>query len=279
MNNNLVFNKEQEQILLGSLLGDGCINLSKTNYFRYRYSEKHSFKQEAYLLWKNSYLNFKLDYNNEECRIRKSNLSFKYYKELFYPTGKKIVTRGILNKLELLGLAIWYCDDGSYNYKGKSIEISTQSFGLNGNKIIQRWFKEKWRINSKITIKRFKKKETFISGIKIKNHKSFYYYLRFNVENTKKFIELIKPYVMQIPSMIYKIGLDEVRRTNAINKSKKTRREYQIKNQLKIKKQRKRRYLKNKKKINKKCREYYLKNRNIVLQKRREIYKQNKYAF
>ena len=193
--------------------------------------------------------------------IKKGNGIFKDYRELFYPNGKKIVTREILDKLDPLGLAVWYLDDGSYDYSHKRLNIATNGFTLIENKIIHQYFKEKWNIDCKIQ--------------KAKTH----YYIRFNKEYTNKFIELIKTHIMQIPSMTYKIGLDEDRKILAKTKqenyskiNKSLRHNYYLKNRERYRDWEKEYYQQNKEEILFKQKEYYLKN-----QDRRREYQRNYY--
>ena len=218
----LELDEQQKQILIGSLLGDGSLSYSK-NSNCYMYSEEHCPKQKDYLLWKNKVFRFNI--NEEEKEIYKTNRVFKYYRELFYPNGKKIITREILDKLEPLGLAVWFMDDGFYNYRLNNLSISTHCFGLEGNQIIQQYFKEKWDIDSKI-IKIAKEKgyTAYLNGREIKSLRDNYY-IKFNVEDAKKFIRVIKSHILQIPSMHYKIGLDEEKQEQAtiMNKEYKKR--------------------------------------------------------
>ena len=44
-------NNEVKQVLFGSLMGDGCLP-KESKGVNIRFSEKHSFKQKDYLLWK-----------------------------------------------------------------------------------------------------------------------------------------------------------------------------------------------------------------------------------
>ena len=151
------FNNTQEQILLGSLLGDGSISKKKNQQFCYR--EMHSLKQEDYLYWKNKNLNFNLYKRNSKSlgkirvEIRKENKSLKKYYNQFYLYGKKIVTKEALDNLNEIGLTFWYLDDGHYAYRTKCIVLSTQAFDLEGNKLIQKYFRERWNINWEIQVK------------------------------------------------------------------------------------------------------------------------------
>ena len=124
--NPIIINSDTEQVLLGSVLGDGslCLNTKYSNSNAY-FSEAHSLKQKDYLLWKDEYLkcfNTIIEYGSKtlksnqkvysQVRLRsKSNATLtKYYKD-FYFKHIKLVTQKILNKLKPLGLAVWYMDD------------------------------------------------------------------------------------------------------------------------------------------------------------------------
>lgn len=230
-----------EQVLFGSILGDGCI--SKCNNY-YTYTENHSVKQKEYIIWKNQCLRFNfyfLKKRNQYC-INKGDKKFKVYRDLFYKKDKKTINKQILDSLTPLSLAVWYMDDGSYIYSGKSIRLYTYDFKRVGNLLIKNWLLKKFDIKSKI----YKSKNA--------------YYLGFNVENSKKFIELIKKYI--IPSMSYKIGLDEKR----INKSK---RNVRLKKQIY--------YRENRDKILLQRKIYHSKNREKELQYLKNYREKNKF--
>lgn len=195
-NENFIITKEIEQILLGSLLGDGFVGINKRAKNAY-YREAHCLKQKEYLLWKNKFLNFKITENKIFIKERKKwkyniTIGSKHFtyltklRKLFYLNGKKSVTREILDRLEPLGIAVWYMDDGSYNYRDDIIVLCTDCFSLDEHNIIANWFKEKYDIIWKIT--------------KIRNQ------YRLQTRDIEKFIKLIKSYI--IPSMEYKLGLD-----------------------------------------------------------------------
>lgn len=273
-------NKEQ-QILFGSLLGDGCIYIVNKKYFCY--SEGHSLKQKEYLLWKNKTLNYNFyeEEKRQKVNIKKISMNFKCIYNLFYPNGIKIVNKKILDKIELLGLAVWYMDDGYYNYQNKAIDLYTCSFGLKENLLIRKWLKDKFNINSKVKIKKRK-----------------YYYINISSKDGKLFIKLVKPYV--IYSMNYKLGLNP----NKIKMVKEKRRLYELtpkrkewvskwieKNRKRINKSVRRRYWqdinksreikakyrkKNRKRINDCARVDYYKNRERILENKRIRLKKKK---
>ena len=159
----IIISNEIEQILIGGLLGDG--SLSKKSKISSVYTITHSTKQEEYLIWKVNILNLphslnkrkkQLNYKGQEkiyfiVDYRTKNLpQLNKYFEMFYFNGRKVVTQEILNKLELLGIAIWYMDDGHYSYYNKNITLCTNCFSLEEHKLIQKWFKEKYSLNWQI---------------------------------------------------------------------------------------------------------------------------------
>jgi len=123
--------KEEYQIILGSFLGDGsaCIYDKRASY-----NTNHSLKQKEYVDWIRKKLNRLV---RAEPRIYKNGGwgNWNYHlstlghpqildmaKEL-YINNKKTITRNYLNKLDPLGLAVWWMDDGS-----ESGLLSTHSF-------------------------------------------------------------------------------------------------------------------------------------------------------
>lgn len=147
------------QIILGSLLGDGCIPkpCSKTNKTA-RLQILHSTKQEAYCKYKYDLVK-EFDLVNSLCystvkdkrfedklyyqvkfRTKTKALFAPYYKE-FYRTGKKKVPKDLIQSLDALGLAIWYMDDGTkckFNYM-----ICTQGFDKESVLILTELLKSK----------------------------------------------------------------------------------------------------------------------------------------
>ena len=198
----LVISKKGHQILLGSLLGDAHLR-RRGIYGNGIFQEEHCLKQMDYLRWKNSFLNFKEEFikrndkrfkseNYQQIRIYSlAKKELNYYHTLFYKNGKKRVTKEILEQLEPLAIAIWYCDDGCYDYRRDNVIFCIEGF----NK------KEKLSI-----IKFFKKKY----GLNFKYYKKYIYLLKSEVP---KFIQIIEPFI--IKSMRYKIGLDLKRKKRA----------------------------------------------------------------
>ena len=104
----------------------------------------------------------------------------------------------LINRIDDLGLAIWYMDDGCLNnrkykdgtYHGFYIRISTCLPKIQCEEIIN-------TIYTKFGVKFY----TFKEG----KRKDSYSLICGTTEG-KKFLKIVKPYVSQIPSMLYKVS-------------------------------------------------------------------------
>ncbi len=189
--------KEEHDMIMGSLLGDSSIRQrEKNSCFRF----SHSMKQKDYANFKREILH---NFNISEFREVKRQIMhtfihaidfstrthpvFNYYRNLFYKDGRKIVNQSILNQLNPRSLAYWICDDGSYDNTQGYIVLCTNSYTLEGHKLMKEFFKEKFNLDPTI-------------GFRDKK----YYYLRFKQEDSRKLIEVIRPFMPDC--MKYKIG-------------------------------------------------------------------------
>lgn len=189
-------------------MGDSYLGVDKNSI-----TFRHCKKQEEYIRWKHNQLqNIANDIyehitpDNYEYLIFRTksndylrNFLYKKLRLLCLSKGKKTVTRRWLNMLTPLSLAIWWMDDGCLSiHKGNRYgKLSTHCFSYKEHLIIKKYFAKVWNIDIQITVEKKK-----------------YYFCRLNVENLKKLITLIYPYVIQIPSMIYKIDLNYKNNTN-----------------------------------------------------------------
>ena len=202
--------KESRNLLIGMLLGDGTI--SNNNVFKIAHSES----QRDYLEWKVKQL--------KEAGIRNNGIKsyiktkgytigvpvyytqlntipfIKVLRKVFYKEKKILGNRKLLNRLDAKGIAIWYMDDGHINIRktkdgrpmGFYIKISTCEPKQEVQTIID-FFKEQWNINFYM----------FHEGKKEDS-----YSLCCGTKEGLKFIDIVKPYVSQVPSMIHKITYD-----------------------------------------------------------------------
>lgn len=211
------FTKESRNLLIGMLLGDGTI--SNNNVFKLA----HSTEQKDYLEWKisqlkeaairntgiKSYISSR-GYNkgSEVLYTQLNTIPFiKVLRRVVYKNGKKTFSRKLLNRLDAKGIAIWFMDDGHINIRkdkgrpcGFYIKISTCEPKEEAQTIID-FFKEQWNINFYM----------FHEGKKEDS-----YSLCCGTKEGLKFIELVNPYVSQVPSMMHKITYDLTQRRNKL---------------------------------------------------------------
>lgn len=213
-------NKDSRNILIAMLLGDGTI--CSNNVFKISHSEK----QLDYLKWKVSILN-KYGIRNSgiksyisSCGYNKGKIVYyvqlniipfiKLLRRIMYTPNKIIGNRRLLNRLSPLGIAIWYMDDGHINIRktGDKIHGFYIKISLCEPKeqvqIVIDYFKEVWDI-------------------------SFYMYHEGRKDDsfsiccgTKegiKFIDIIKQYVEEIPSMKYKIQFNKTQDYSCVVKN------------------------------------------------------------
>ena len=202
--------KESRNLLIGMLLGDGTI--SNNNVFKIAHSES----QKEYLEWKvkqlkeagirnngiKSYIKTKGYTTGVPVYYTQLNIIpfIKVLRKVFYKEKKILGNRKLLNRLDAKGIAIWYMDDGHINIRktkdgrpmGFYIKISTCEPKQEVQTIID-FFKEQWNINFYM----------FHEGKKEDS-----YSLCCGTKEGLKFIDIVKPYVSQVPSMIHKITYD-----------------------------------------------------------------------
>lgn len=209
--------KESRNLLIALLLGDGTI--SNNNVFKLSHCEE----QRDYLEWKIEQLKEAGLRNNglkDYISIKGYNIGKKVYytqlniipfikvlRRVFYKPYKKLGNRKLLNRLDAKGIAIWYMDDGHINYRktngkvhGFYIKIAT-CIPKEELQIIIDYFKEVWDIDFYM----------FHEGKKENS-----YSLCCGTKEGIKFINIVKPYVEQVPSMIHKIQYDLSQRTHAV---------------------------------------------------------------
>ncbi|MFH1714397.1 MAG: hypothetical protein ABH831_02280, partial [Candidatus Nealsonbacteria bacterium] len=171
----------QKMILCGSLLGDGSIVRGKEDK-NYRFSEAHSVKQKAYLLFKHEqlkpfsgkFIEYPGKYGAEVKFSTKAHLIFKEFREMFYNIkGRKTIKSASLNKINHpLALAIWFGDDG--NKEKDSYRIATGAYSVKEIELLIKWLKNFFGIRSYLH----------------KHGKYWYLSIR---EDRLKFTKLIKP--------------------------------------------------------------------------------------
>ena len=200
--------KEQKSLLIALLIGDGTIS---SNYV---FKLSHSTLQREYLEWKVGLLN-KYGIKNNGVKEYISKCGYNTGKSVLYSqmsliptikalrrsvyTPKKTITRKLLKWLNPLGLAIWYMDDGCINVNTSKQRSSIQHtikiatcVDDNTVKIIINYFDEVWGIHFR----------------PFKEGRNTYSIASSSELDCEKFIKIIKPYIEQVPSSLYKIRKD-----------------------------------------------------------------------
>lgn len=202
--------KESRNLLIALLLGDGTI--CNNNVFKIAHAEQ----QKDYLEWKIKQLNDAGIRNNglktyvKTCgyntgvNVYYTQLNIipfiKVLRRIFYKPKKVLGNRKLLNRIDARGIAIWYMDDGHINIRkdkdgrpmGFYIKIAT-CLPKNELQIIIDYFKEVWNVNFYM----------FHEG-----QKEDSFSLCCGTKEGLKFINIIKKYVLQVPSMVHKIQYD-----------------------------------------------------------------------
>lgn len=154
----------EEQILLGTLLGDAYIGKLTGKSKTYKIGWEHSKQQKEYALWKaeNSLDNYSI-YERDRLDSRTNNVyssiaiysrkdDYLAYRQLFYPYGIKEISNLILNMLTPLAVAVWFMDDGNLYYNGNicHLTLSVNGFSEQSKLNIISYFKNKYGINFKL---------------------------------------------------------------------------------------------------------------------------------
>lgn len=188
---------EQEQVLIGGLMGDGCLIGRRTAGAWPYYSETHCDAQHDYLLWKAEVLKpFRPRLAQAKPRTGRPGAwqmttghqpSFADYRHAFYPDGIKVVPQIAFERLKPQGIAVWMMDDGSVNHQGRFSVLCTDPWPLHVQEQLCAWFSERWGLHP---VPQLHKK----AGSFSKQLRSVYR-LRFHVDDTTALIRLIQPFV------------------------------------------------------------------------------------
>lgn len=189
---------DQEQLVLGSLLGDASLDIVESKRIskkhvnkgnRARISFRHGPKQYEYLLWKHSLLK---GHVGNKPKLEKSKGFGKTTARFqtncgFYDTimptilgGRKTPKDSWLNKIGLLGLAVWYMDDG-----GKSNEtcrFHTQGFDYSEVVTLRNWLTTKWDLAASVHEEK-------------KEDGRIYFYISLNRQSSRRLMWIISKFV------------------------------------------------------------------------------------
>ena len=191
----------QRQVLVGTLLGDGCLETQNKGR-TYRLKIEHAVSQKDYVDWKYQLfkaftlskprLHKRMSYGlvrENYCFSTISHGSLRFYGQQFYADGQKVMPRMISKMLTPLALAVWFMDDGSIkSSQHKALVIHSQSFNKQDLLKIIEVLEKKYEVKSALR--------------KRKDGNGYVLYLL--SETINNFIGLVKKYIL--PTMKYKLG-------------------------------------------------------------------------
>jgi len=157
---NTPMSDHQKSVIVGSLLGDGCLKLAPHSK-NARLTMGHSITQLTYLEWKNNILKpfsrgVKLDQKakvkvigNYTCNSKDfykcytiAHPDITYFYKKYVKNHKKHVINDIIDELDLIALSIWFADDGSVYVDKRNgnvmCSIATNSFSYKEQLILVR---------------------------------------------------------------------------------------------------------------------------------------------
>ena len=203
--NSIIISKELDEIITGSLLGDGMMSNYKytDNSATNRNSKlaiNHSIKQKDYVDFKKELIE-----RNCKCYIKSylkidnrpkwkdsisyevetlQNNSFNKYRDIWYPKGVKIIPK-TLTKLTPLIMAIWFQDDG-YRCESSGYVLCTNGFTINDVEYLISILETQYNLKC-------------VLRLSSKHHPMIY----IRSESVIEFNDLIMPFMCK--SMMYKI--------------------------------------------------------------------------
>ena len=196
-------NREARDLVLACVLGDGWLGKAGDGGIL------HCAAQLDYLEWKHKLLrkagvpvgpirwkdNAGFPAYLFRLRVSKWNKLLRY---ILYTPSKDYFQPKLLRRLRAVHLAIWYMDDGGLSQKRRDGVVVANDLILNthttreNNQVLIDYFVETWGIRFTQVLNRGK------------------YRLRCGTEEARKFINLVQPYVEQVPSMAHKLKVKGV---------------------------------------------------------------------
>lgn len=191
--------------LYGMIIGDGHIYNDKRSDGNLRFVATNGEDQIDYLKYKMSLFDNDgkiIDAGSSPYSGKRiyhwfisadGNITNKMRDEI-YIDGKKTVTRKVINRLNDVGLALWYMDDGCLTYRNNEkqnpfIRLNTQALSKEENDLLCEFLSGKYRIKCNVCEDNKKDGRT-------------YYYIRISSSSTEDFLEIVTPYMCK--SMAYK---------------------------------------------------------------------------
>jgi len=202
--------------VIGMVIADGCLSKKTKNDKNNAYFQMtHCEKQYDYLMWKKiildqiSYCKIhpQINYSGYKPSSKGYHLGSKtnplftklYYR--FYHAGHKSVDEYLVKKIDPLALAIIYMDDGTLgkaqpkHWTKETFYLKLCNFDYANLFLIKKSLKILYDLDWNINI-----------HSRHKDTGRTYYQLRLLNKHNDKFVDIIRPYVETVPTMMYKLG-------------------------------------------------------------------------
>ena len=210
-----------KSILLGSILGDGSLNIHKGSK-NARFKMRHSIIQKDYFDWKASSLT---EISTPKSVMIQSADGFSpnrrsakfFYQSSACPPLTQLykathcrnelrIRRRWLNHMTPLSLAIWWLDDGSIISDGKKGVICTDGFDEKSVKLLARYLEKVWNVHARARPVAQLRRKTSDEAAAAQQQVAIYYRLWLSTEQLKKFLRIILSHI-PVPSMLSKVIL------------------------------------------------------------------------
>jgi recombination protein RecA len=145
---------EQRSVLVGTLLGDGCLALhGRHPRLHIKHKEAHKALAEfKYGVFEN-FISMPLHSFDQKLGDKrfpcvqfasKTNASFMEFYQDFYEDRRKRVPQDIVGRLTPLAIAVWFMDDGAADYAGATFQ--THNFSENEVRLLARALGERYEL-------------------------------------------------------------------------------------------------------------------------------------
>lgn len=206
----------EKAMMFGTLLGDGHM---RENAGRVRLKIEHATRYSGFVKWKYQKLKrlcpttsppyratdaktflFSTSETPKYCFVHRLFYKAKWDSKKNKVRYVKMITQELLDSLPVdpLLLAVWFMDDATARNDAYSGKLYTMGFGPDGTQLLRDYIQDAYGLDTNV-----------IWNNRAKNQKC----LSITAKVFPKFIDLIRPHVLEVPELTYK--LNEVRRAQS----------------------------------------------------------------